>query len=77
MSRLQLQLQRKQPGVSVGVSRPVLGGLIQWLSISTPTVSRTVRRHWLPREVQEEVTALGFMLGVRQELYRNGGAVGV
>ena len=33
--------------------------------------------HWPPREVEEEVTALGVVLGAWRELSRAGGAAGV
>ena len=36
-----------------------------------------VQHHWPPREVQEEVTALGVALGARREPWRTGGAAGV
>ena len=36
-----------------------------------------VHHHWTPREVQEEVTALGIALGARREPCCTGGAAGV
>ena len=36
-----------------------------------------VHHHWQPREVLEEVTALGVAMGARREPFRTGGAAGV
>lgn len=35
-----------------------------------------VFHHWMPREVQDEVTALGIRLEAQQDLFRAGAAVG-